>query len=101
MVAPGNAAAGIPVEPISEKTNARAARTHPSAVAPWALEREHKFIVTDTQVLEQPDHRVEARVHAILGIGVPRLFQAQRPVDRLDAFDLRWIGLATIGVIAD
>src|SRR5947209_16641166 len=101
MVAPGNAEAGIPVEPISEKTNARAARTQPSAVAPCALEREHKFIVTDTLLLEQPDHRVEARVHAILGIGVPRFFRAQRLVDRLDTFDLRRIGLAAIGVIAD
>ena len=73
-----------------------AAKTQPSAVAPCALEREHKFIVTDTLLLEQPDHRLEARVHAILGIGVPRLFRAQRLVDRLDAFDLRWIGLARL-----
>src|SRR5206468_2866527 len=85
----------------SESTNATTARTHASAVAPCALEREHKFIVTDTLLLEQPDHRFEARIHAVLGIGMPRFFRAQRLVNRLDTLDLRRIGLATVGVIAD
>src|SRR6478735_4023819 len=100
-VTPGNAAPEIPVAPASESANATTARTDASAVAPCALEREHKFIVTDTLLLEQPDHRLEARVHAVLGIGMPRLFRAQRLVDRLNALDLRRIGLATVGVIAD
>src|SRR6266702_921414 len=97
---PNSADAGMPVNPIREKMKATTARTHARAAAPCALEREHKFIVTDTLLLEQANHHVEARSHAVLGIGVARLFRAQCLVDRPDAIELRRLGLAPIGVIA-
>src|SRR6266702_6240385 len=98
---PNSADAGMPVNPIREKMKATTARTHARAAAPCALEREHKFIVTDTLLLEQANHHVEARSHAVLGIGVTRLFRAQCLVDRTDAIELRRLGLAPVGVIAN
>src|SRR5688572_18296812 len=72
-----------------------------AATAMVALDREDKFIVLDSRLLERLHEHVKAAHHPFFAVLVPVLFGNQLGVERLDLLHLGRIRFAAVGVVAD